>query len=225
MTVLGDAVPELRAELEALADPDRAPAMAAYMRDQFVFLGVTSSDRKLAAKGFIAAAKGVPGDALMAAADVLWAQPEREFQYVACDLLHRRVHSLEEGSLPAIEHLIRSKSWWDTVDALAANVVGPVVRQHPALVPVMDAWIDDDDIWVARTAILHQLKYGATTDSERLFRYVDVRASDTEFFIRKACGWALRQYARHDAEAVRNFVDSRRDRLSGLTVREATKHL
>ena len=218
-------VAELRAALVAVADDEQAPAMTAYMKGRFPFLGATSPQRRAASKPFVAAGRTAAAGELLETADALWAQPEREFQSVACDLLRRWVRSLDGSSLPRIESLIRSKSWWDTVDALATNVVGPIVRADPALAAVMDRWIADDDIWIARTAILHQLKYRGEVDADRLFGYVDRRANDTEFFIRKACGWALREHAKTDPEGVRQYVDARRDHLSGLTIREATKHL
>lgn len=93
------------------------------------------------------------------------------------------------------------------------------------LKPAMDTWIDDDNLWVARTALLHQLRYKDATDTERLFRYCLTRADDPDFFIRKAIGWCLREYAKTDPDAVRDFVDGARDRLSPLSVREAMKHL
>ncbi len=218
-------VAELRSALNAVADAEKAPAMTAYMKDRFPFLGVTTPERRAAAKPFLASGRNATADELLDVADELWAQPEREFQYVACDLLRRWVRSLDASSLTRIEALIRSKSWWDTVDALAINVVGPIVSADRGLSSAMDRWIDDDDIWIARTAILHQLKYRDETDNARLFTHIDGRAGDTEFFIRKAAGWALREYAKTDPDAVRAFVDARRDRLSGLTIREATKHL
>ena len=89
----------------------------------------------------------------------------------------------------------------------------------------MDEWIDDEDMWVARVAILHQLRFGERTDEGRLFDYSLRRAADSEFFIRKAIGWALRQYARTNPDAVRAFVDEHGARFAGLTLREATKHL
>jgi 3-methyladenine DNA glycosylase AlkD len=132
---------------------------------------------------------------------------------------------LTPAELPRLERLVRSKAWWDTVDALAAHVVGALVARHPELAATMDRWIEDDDIWIARTAILHQLAWKDRTDADRLFAYVDRRCGDRAFFIRKACGWALRQHAAVDPDAVREYVASRGDRLSGLTRREATKHL
>jgi 3-methyladenine DNA glycosylase AlkD len=225
MSVPADLLPALRSELEAVAVPAKAPAMAAYMKDRFVFLGVASPERKRASKSFVAAGRAASAAQLLDAADACWAQPEREFQYTAVELLRRWVTTLDAGSVCRIERLIREKSWWDTVDAIAAHVIGPLVAKYPALTVTMDAWVDDPDIWIARTAVLHQLTYGADTDLDRLFDFVDRRCSDTEFFMRKACGWALRNAARQHPEAVRAYVLERGDRLSGLTRREALEHL
>ena len=225
MVEIVDLVPELRHELESVVQPDKAPQMKAYMKGRSEFLGVPTPERRTASKPFIAAGREATADQLLAAADACWAEPEREFQYVAVSLLKRWNQSLGPDSLTRIERLIRLKSWWDTVDALAGGVVGPLVARNPALTATIDVWVDDPDFWIARTAILHQLGYGADTDADRLFEYVDRRAADTEFFVRKACGWALRQYARHDPEAVRAYVLARGELLSGLTRREALKHL
>jgi 3-methyladenine DNA glycosylase AlkD len=213
----------LRAQLEGVAVPEAAPAMSAYMKGKFEFLGVSTPARRAAVTPTTVAARSATGDELCAFARSCWDQPEREFQYVGADLLRANVRRLESRHLDDARFLIVTKAWWDTVDSLAAWTVGPLVRADPALVAVMDRWIDDDDIWLARTAILHQLSFGSDTDAERLFAYTRRRAGDTEFFIRKALGWALRQYARTDPDAVRAFVDS--CELSGLTRREALKHL
>jgi len=222
---LADLVPGLRTALEAVAVPTKAPAMAAYMKDHFVFLGVAFPERKRASKSFVDAGRVASAAQLLDAADTCWVQPEREFQYTAVDLLQRWVATLDVDSVPRIERLIRQKSWWDTVDAIAAHVIGPLVAEHPVLAATMDAWVDDPDIWIARTAVLHQLGYGADTDLDRLFDVVDRRCGDTEFFMRKACGWALRNAARQHPDAVRTYVLQRGDQLSGLTRREALKHL
>ena len=224
----------MRAELVEVADAERAPAMKAYQRDQFPFLGVASKERRAAQKATLGllgqqeketGAVEVAADELVAFAEECWRQDEREFQYVGADALRKHQKLLQAHHLPALRGLITTKSWWDTVDSLAVHTVGPVVARHPELSDEMDEWIDDDDIWVARTAILHQLSYKEQTDPDRLFAYADKRATDTEFFIRKALGWALRQYARTDPDAVRSFVASREEQLSGLTKREALKHL
>jgi 3-methyladenine DNA glycosylase AlkD len=127
--------------------------------------------------------------------------------------------------LPTVQELITTKSWWDTVDTLAAHTVGPLVAAYPGLVDTMDAWVTDANMWLVRTAILHQLRYKERTDAERLFRYCTVQASHRDFFVRKAIGWALRDYARTDPEAVRRYVEEHRSILAPLSVREASKHL
>lgn len=215
---------ELRARLAAVADPDRARRMERYMKGRATYLGIAMPEVHRIARPFVTARRCSDGPALIADADEWWRQPEREFHYVAIDLLRKWVDRLGPDELPGVERFIRTRSWWDTVDMLAIRVVGPMVTNHAALTATMDRWIDDD-VWIARTAILHQLGYGDLTDADRLFGYVDRRCGDTEFFIRKACGWALREYAKTDPDAVRDFVASRGDRLSGLTRREATKHL
>lgn len=216
---------ELRTSLEAVADPDKVESMARYMRDQFPFLGVTSPVLRQTIKPLLVEAKQADGDELVEAARWCWAQPEREFQYVGTLMLRRHIATLEAPHIEDLEHLLTTKSWWDTIDSLAAWSVGPLVKANPDLLAVMDQWIDDENIWLARTAIIHQLSYKDDTDAERLFRYARSRAGDTEFFIRKAIGWALRQYARQEPEQVRAFVDQHREELSGLTIREALKHL
>jgi 3-methyladenine DNA glycosylase AlkD len=220
-------VNELRGALIEVADEAKATPMAAYLKDRFPFLGVQAGARRQAQRPILAALAppAANGDDLLAFARTCWAEPERELQYVATDALRKHVATLEARHLPDVKELLSTKSWWDTVDSLAVHTVGPLVAANPELSDEMDRWIDDPNIWVARTAILYQLSYKERTDADRLFAYVDARAADTEFFIRKALGWALRQYARTDPDAVRAFVADRGDRLSGLTRREALKRL
>jgi 3-methyladenine DNA glycosylase AlkD len=218
-------VTELRTALEAVAKPEDVEQMTAYMKGHFAFLGVRSPAARAAAKPLVAKAKNADADELIQFADDCWAQPEREFQYIGCIVLRRWVKHLEPANLEDLERLVITKSWWDTVDSLAAWSVGPLVLANRELVEVMDQWIHDENIWLARTAILHQLSYKDETDEARLFQYAETRAEDTEFFIRKAIGWALRQHARLRPDEVRGFVANNEDRLSGLTKREALKHL
>lgn len=218
-------VAEARAALVAAADPAQAEPMAAYMKHLFPFLGVSAPKRRAAQKPVLDQLAEATGEELLRFAQLCWEAPERELQYVAADALRRHQRKLGPGDLAAIQGLITTRSWWDTVDALATHVVGPLVLRHRELAEVMDRWITDRNIWLARTAILHQLLYKEQTDVTRLFAYADQQAASTEFFIRKALGWALRQHARVDPEAVRAYVASHSDRLSGLTRREALKRL
>lgn len=211
--------------LRTASDPEKATHMASYMKDQFAFFGVQTPQRRTIQKPLLAAAKGAVANDLFDIADVLWHQAEREAQYVGCDLLRKHATVLDPDDIARLRTLITSKSWWDTVDALAIHPVGTLVTNHPELQGVMDEWIDDPNIWVARTAILHQLRFKDSVDQARLFGYAERRAGDSEFFIRKALGWALRSYARVAPDAVRTFVESHDDQLSGLTKREALKHM
>ncbi len=118
------------------------------------------------------------------------------------------------GFLPVARRLVTTVSWWDTVDHLAAHVVGGLVAADPALAAEMDAWIDDEDLWVARTALLHQLRFKGATDADRLFDHCLRRAGHPDFFVRKAIGWSLREYAKTAPAEVRAFVAAYGSRLS-----------
>ncbi|GAA4683885.1 DNA alkylation repair protein [Phytohabitans rumicis] len=207
----------------AARDPDRAAAMAAYMRGQFAFLGIPSPAQRALAREVLAGLPRPAEDDLRDVARGCWALPEREYQYFACGWLRRHARVCSAGFVPVARDLVTTKPWWDTVDALAAHLVGPLVAAHPALVSTMDEWVEDDDMWLVRTAILHQLRYREATDAARLFRYCTRQAGHPDFFIRKAIGWALREYAKTDPAAVRSYVEAHR--LAPLSVREALKNL
>lgn len=220
-----DLVDRLREHMSAAADPGRAAAMRAYMRDQFPFLGLPSASVQASVRAALAQRRKPDEAELREIALTLWALPEREYQYAACALLRRFVTVCGPGFLDTVRHLIVTSSWWDTVDTLASNTVGPLVRLHPSLTRDLDEWIDDDNVWLARTALLHQLGYKGHTDVERLFRYCLRRADHPDFFMRKAIGWALRQYAWTDPQAVRAFVRANEAALSSLSKREALKNI
>ena len=203
---------------------DVAP-MRSYMRDQFDFLGVKSAARRKAVGSLVRPLRSADGAEVLAFAAQCWAAPEREIQYVAADVLVANAGRLGLDDLPTIVDLVLSKSWWDTVDVLGPRVVGSIVKDEPDGWATVDRWIDEDEMWLARCAILQQLHYREDTDADVLFGRCRRRADDPEFFIRKAIGWALRQYARFDPDAVRRFVEDHRSGLSTLSVREATKHL
>ncbi|MEM9041924.1 MAG: DNA alkylation repair protein [Actinomycetota bacterium] len=224
----------IRSSLLGVARPVDAEPMAAYMRGCFPFLGVKTPARRRSTRSIVRPLRSEPVDTVLAVVDELWGESEREFHQVGADLLADTAPRLGVDELPTIRRCLTTNAWWDTVDAIAIGTVGTMARSSPAVVAVMDDWIELDDdtsdsttseMWLARTAILHQLKWKDDTDEERLFRHSLRRAGDTQFFLRKAIGWALRQYARTAPGAVRAFVDEHRAELSALTVREATKHL
>lgn len=209
----------------AAADPERAVGMRAYMRDVAPFLGLTSPVRRALSRTVL---RGVPrpGEADRTAIALrCWRLPEREYQYFAVDLLRRHVTDTSSGSLPLVRHLLTTVPWWDTVDLLAAHVVGGLVAADHALSADMDAWIADEDLWLVRAALLHQLRYKERTDTDRLFGYCLRRSGHGDFFVRKAIGWCLREYAKTDPDAVRAFVAEHGERLAPLSVREALRNI
>ncbi|HTJ71635.1 MAG TPA: DNA alkylation repair protein [Actinospica sp.] len=208
------------------ADAERAAAQRAYMRDQFPYLGIPTPERRRLSKAAlksVGTGKKPTTDECVELALHCWELPEREFRYFAIDYLVANVKYCDSTLLPTVRTMLTTDSWWDTIDPLATRVVGPLVTADPALVGTMDAWVRDENMWVARTAILHQLHYKAATDEKRLFSYCTIQAAHPDFFIRKAIGWALREYAYTAPDAVREFIS--RTELSPLSVREASKHL
>lgn len=215
----------LQTVLPRAADPVRAEGARAYMRHQFEFLGIPAPRLTQLMRGVVEGL-GPPTEAdLLAVATRCWALPEREYQYFACSYLRRYVKFCSAGALSTLHDLIVTKSWWDTVDTLASHTVGPLVAYHPGLRDIMDAWIAAENMWLVRTAILYQLGYKRNTDAARLFRYSTAQSSHRDFFIRKAIGWALRDYAWHDPRWVERYVARLGGRLSPLSRREATKHV
>jgi len=225
-STLADTVLErLTATYAAAADPERAAAMRAYMKDVAPYLGLTTPVRRALSR---TVEDGLPRPVeadCTAIALRCWRLPEREYQYFAVDYLRRHARVCTSGFLPVARHLGSTVPWWDTVDALAAHVVGGLVAADRKLALDMDEWIVDDDLWIARTALLHQLRYKERTDTERLFTYCLRQSGHPDFFIRKAIGWCLREYAKTDPEAVREFLERERGRFAPLSVREALKNI
>ncbi|MFE0516860.1 DNA alkylation repair protein [Streptomyces sp. NPDC058964] len=225
-SVLADTVLErLTIAYTAAADAERAASMRAYMKDVTPFLGIPTPARRVLTRTVLAGTPRPDEADCTAIALRCWALPEREYHYFAVDYVRRHTGRCTSGFLPVTRHLVTTVPWWDTVDLLAAHVVGALVAADPKLLDDMDRWITDDDLWVARTALLHQLRYKERTDTGRLFSYCLLQSGHTDFFIRKAIGWCLREYAKTDPEAVRSFLARERGRFAPLTVREALKNI
>jgi 3-methyladenine DNA glycosylase AlkD len=220
MTYAAEVLVRIRDRFEPARDPARAAPMAAYMRGKFPFLGIPAPEQSRLLRSALAGTEKPSEGDLAELAGHLWQLPEREYQYAACSIAARHVGVCGPGFITTARTLITTKSWWDTVDSLAKNVAGGLVARHAELADTMDAWFKSEDIWLVRTAILHQLGFKAHTDRDRLFRYSLGRAHDREFFIRKAIGWALREYSKVDGEGVRAFVAAHPE-LSPLSRREA----
>ncbi|WP_433548690.1 DNA alkylation repair protein [Streptomyces sp. CA-294286] len=207
------------------ADPVQAGRAAAYMRNITPFLGIRTPERRALSRVVLAGTPQPQEADCTAIALRCWQLEGREYQYFAVDHLRRHVGRLSSGFLPVVRRLIVTLPWWDTVDLLAVHVVGPLVAADPELGSVMDEWIDDEDVWLIRAALLHQLRRKDDTDTGRLFAHCLRRASHPDFFVRKAIGWCLREYGKTDPAAVRAFVAAHREELSPLSAREALKNL
>ncbi|MEZ5980354.1 MAG: DNA alkylation repair protein [Planctomycetota bacterium] len=208
---------------DAAVPTDAAP-MEAYMKGVQPFFGV-KKPRRVPIVGELTK-DFAPQDAkgFRERLELLFRAPYRERRYVALELGRKWKKHLDLDALPLVIELVRDRSWWDTVDELAQHFVGPLWLAHPKEVGrEADRWIRDDDFWVRRVAIIGQNRHRARTDAERLFRYCERQAHEKEFFLRKAIGWALREYAKTDAAAVRAFVERMGDALSGLSRREALR--
>ncbi len=214
----------LRALLCPHEDVEKAFPMAAYMKNRFAFLGIQKPKRHELTREFRKVAKSWDAPKLRETVDVLWAQDEREFVYLAIELL-RSTSVLEATDLPWLKNLIVTHSWWDSVDALAPDVIGPLVLRFPELGEEVESWGTDPNFWLRRAAIIHQLGFKSRTDEARLFRLCLQNAGEKEFFLRKGIGWALRQYARTNPLAVKMFVEENTESLSPLSRREALKRL
>lgn len=215
-------VNEVKSILLGLEDKSRALKMRAYLKDQFTFLGITTPLRRDALKSIHDS--GFAEHQLLEIAESLWLLSEREYRYAAIDILDRNSKSIKIASIPRLLKLVQREPWWETVDGLAA-VIRKVIARNITAQSVMDEAITHNSLWVRRVALIHQLGWRLKTDEGRLFRYAITVSGEKEFFIRKAIGWALRDYARWNPEAVKSFVSINRNHLSSLTIREATKHI
>ncbi|MDQ6616018.1 MAG: DNA alkylation repair protein [Actinomycetota bacterium] len=201
--------------------------MTAYMRNQFPFLGVKAPGQKAAFRAALAAT-GQPDDEeqVVAAIDVLWARPEREYRYGGCQLANRFAPKASPDFVRHAARWITTDPWWDTCDSLARHCVGRVVRRHQALRPMMDQWLTGDNLWLTRAAIIHMGGWKDAIDADWVFAACLARAQDRDFFIRKAIGWILRDLAKVDPDAVVAFVEGPGGTvLSSLSKREALKQV
>jgi len=219
----------LRAALRDAADPSRAPAMQAYMKSAMPFHGVPTPTLRKVCRTVFADVPLANAALWQAQVLALWRDARfREERYAALELAgHRRAEPFQTFSaMPIYEEMIVTGAWWDYVDDIAAHCVGPILHREPARMRrKILAWSRSDDLWKRRTAILCQLGFKAKTDHELLYTCIEPSLASSEFFLQKAIGWALRQYARTDPAEVRRYVQTHRALLSALSRREALKHI
>lgn len=204
-------------------DPSRAEQQRAYMRHQFEYCGLGAPQWMALAKEIFAEQGVFTGKDLEAFVRLCFAQEYREVQYVALEMMQRMMAVQQKSWIRVLEKTITTNSWWDSVDWLA-KLTGMHFKKYPELQhEYANKWMASDNMWLQRVAIIHQLMYKKETDEKLLFAMIDRVADSKEFFLRKACGWALRQHAKVFPNQVRAYLKKRT--LSGLTVREAMKEL
>ena len=200
-----------------------AESMSKYMQDKFRFLGVRGTTRTEIYKKYFPDArktKIIDWDFV----ESCWNKEEREFQYVVVYYLKAMQKFLKREDISRLKYLIVTKSWWDTVDLLA-KVIGSLVIRIEGYDQIMLEWSKDSNIWLKRVAILYQLSLKEKVDKQILERILVGNLGDSEFFINKAIGWALRDYSKYNPEWVREFIKKNKDNMANLSIREASKYI
>lgn len=217
----------LKDQFEKNKDDKNAVKMASYMKNLFSFYGLPTPKRKAIYKDFLKSEKKkrvIDWDLL----DQCYADEYRELQYFVMDYLIAMQSFLTFEDIPHIKKYIQTKPWWDTIDGFDRIVGNIAFVDNTTAVKVNDlmlAWSKDEDFWIRRIAIDHQLCRKDKTDTELLEKILLNNMGDSEFFINKAIGWSLRDYAKTNPAWVRNFVETHKDKMDKLSIREASKHL
>jgi 3-methyladenine DNA glycosylase AlkD len=219
-------VESVRIAFQQAENPHNAADMSAYMKNHFPFHGISSQHRTELLKDLLST-NNLPKHAdLKPICEQLWQLPEREYAYAALSLLAKCNKLLQPSDYPWLIELITQRSWWDSVDTLAGNVLSGMVNRYPTtLWPIFEPLIASNNFWLNRTAIIVQLKSRNNTDVTFLSAAILPHMQNKEFFLRKAIGWSLRQYARYNPQWVIDFVQQYQELLSGLSKREALKRL
>lgn len=204
-------------------NPENASGLKRYMKNHFEFLGIKTPERRALSKDFLRE-KAKEGCVDWSLVDKLWAQDYREFQYLAGDYLKKVQKWLTLADLDKLYALAIQKSWWDSIDFLDEHV-GSIVRRFAHAKATMLVWSEDDNFWIRRLAIDHQLGFKLETDADLLATIIKNNLGSDEFFINKAIGWSLREYSKVAPDWVREFIAKHDADLSNLSIREGLKVL
>lgn len=218
-----DKYAEIKKIFEQNKNEEKAVCMAKYMRNLFKFYGLPTPERKKVYKDFLKEErkKGVPDWDFL---NKCYGDEHREFQYLVCDYLTALNDYLDFSDIKNIENYIKSKQWWDTIDFLD-RVIGNIGLKDKRVDALMLKWSKDDDFWLRRTAIDHQLCRKEKTNTLLLEQIIKNNLGSNEFFINKAIGWSLRDYSKTDPEWVRAFINKYKDAMNSLSIREASKYI
>ena len=221
-----DLVRFVRRRYLAVGNAGKAAEMAAYMKTDMPFYGVHKPAREQVCKELLIRFPLDSRARYQRAVMVLWAQPHREEKYTAIALARSYPDFITMSSLTLYKRLIREGAWWDLVDEVAVHLAGHLLlHQRKSMKPQIEKWISQRDLWFRRAALLSHIIHKNQTDEKQLFCHCLKQAGEEELFIRKAIGWALREYAKTAPAAVKAFLNKNRAKLSPLSFREAAKHL
>lgn len=219
----------VKANLREAADPGKAPEMQKYMKSAMPYLGVPMPQMRSITKRVFAAHPLNSAEAWRDTILKLWrAAKFREERYAAVELSGYRKYEAYQtlDAMPMYEEMIVTGAWWDYVDSIASHRVGVILRDFPSVMkPLLRKWSVDGDIWKRRTAILAQLHFKTDTGLKLLYDCIRPSLGESEFFLRKAIGWALREYAWTDPDEIRRYVREHEEDLSPLSKREALLNL
>jgi len=214
-------IKSLEKEFNKHSNPSIAKSQKAYMRNQFEFIGLTANKRREIQKKFF---QNLEINDLNKFIYKLWNLNGRDYQYLAQELLYSNHKKFKAEDIQLIEYMIINKPWWDTIDFLSPKILGKYFKLYPEEIEKnTQKWILSNNIWLKRSAILFQLKYKETLNTDLLYRIIVPLSNSKEFFINKAIGWILREFGKTNKEWVINFV--KKNKLSNLSVREALKHI
>jgi 3-methyladenine DNA glycosylase AlkD len=218
-----DKYESLKQCFESLADKKKAIPMAAYMRNQFDFYGIQAAQRKIISKDIIQKDKknGIIDWELL---DLCFDDDHREFQYFVMDYLKALKKYLTFDDIPRLYRFIKNKQWWDTIDGLD-RIIGSIAFSDNRVNDLMLKWSTDNDFWIRRVAIDHQIGRKERTNEQLLESIVVNNFGSKEFFINKAIGWSLREYSKVNSQWVKCFIDKYHSRMAPLSIREASKYL
>ena len=202
---------------------EQAQKMSKYMLNKFEYIGIKTPERRKIFKNFFKEYKNeekIDWEFV----NKCWKNKHREFQYIAADYLKNMKDKLTIDDIPKLKQLVLEKSWWDTIDNLDMTI-GALALKDSNVNKILLEWSLDENIWLRRIAIDHQLLRKDKTNTELLSKILKNNLGQTEFFINKAIGWALRDYSKTNPEWVRNFIEENRENMAKLSIKEASKYL
>lgn len=212
--------------LNSLRDQKKAIEMAAYMKTSMPFYGVQKPDRVPIIQEIKKDYRPDTFEEYRDALRSLWMLRYREEKYIALNYAEAFTKHIGLDALPVYEEIIRQGQWWDFVDPVSTNLIGRVyLLKREDMSSLIEEYSDDSDLWIRRCSLLVHNKHKEKTDSEQLFRFCEKMAHETDFFIRKAIGWALREYSKTNPKLVAKFIKKNKGELSPLSIREGSKYV